>query len=229
MFNNDYYSKAKFDDEWYGWFTGKDIGDKFIFEDDILADDITVSKDGIISNKVIGSDSDEVAKASYELVSRDNDEVTLLGEIDDISLEKKDETEFNNTWFALTDGQFIAADKVNEGNGLTMYKTLVMCDDVETYIYFAVDTSNKVLVLGSWETKDEKSGAASRVEAGMIDASTIAPIYNVINTSTNNVEKVVGNKVAMSSRAIVVKEIEDEEVAVKTEDAFGYKQISVSK
>ena len=220
---------ATFDDEWYKWFVGLETGDKFIFEEEILADDIEVSEDGVISNKVIKSNNDEIAAANYELVSSVNDEVTLLGKIDEIALEGASQTKFNGTWFALTDGQFIAADKVNEGNGLTMYRTLVMCDDEETYVYFATDKRNNVLVLGSWEAKDDKSGAASRVEAGMKDASTIAPIYTVINTKSGAVEKVVGNKVPMSSKAIVVKEINEEKIAVKTEDAFGYKQIVLSK
>ena len=154
----------------------------------------------------------------------------LLGgshqEPNDSSLLHINDVKFDGTWFTLADGQLLAAELVNDAEGVKVYTAPVMVNNKETNLRFLVDENSKVTVLGTWDGISE-NGMAARgirpIEAG----SKVTPLYMSINTVTCETEMVKGDSVVVSNDIVAVDDMSVEySFAAQVEDAFGNVTIS---
>jgi len=247
--NSEYFKKATFDEVWYEWFKDFDNFDYYedfedyeydgIYaesdEDDIFIDEDAIVVDmGIDVNLNLGSgielhgvtltndfslaDLRKVAKANYKVVVNDGTTRKVIGDLGSI----EENASYTGTWFALSNGSLINAEKMNEGNGLTMYKANVLIDGKDSFIYFVSDKKNNVLVLGTWSGMDKKNKSAGRIMPEIKDGAVITPVYTTI-TSNGKVIKTVGEEVVARGKVIKPVELKDCSFIVEMTDAFGNK------
>ena len=197
-------------------------------EEDTVKIDLEISEridlNGVtLTNKLSAKELKTVAQANYKLVVDNGTTMNVLGSLGTI----EDETTYTGKWFALADGSLIAADKINEGNGLTMYQANVLMDGNETYIYFVADKNQNVLVLGTCGAMDKETKSASRIIPELKDGAKIAPIYTNINYTTGKVSKTIGKEITVSGKAIQSIEFNNNSFALQTIDAFGQASYSI--
>ena len=123
----------------------------------------------------------------------------------------------------LDNGSLIAAKKLNEGNGLTMYRAEVLLNNEETYVLFVKDKKDNVLVIGTWSGMDKNNKSAGRVMSGIEEGLSITPVYTVIDTNTGKMTKEYGQASVSNSRVIKATTLSDASLLVETTDAFGFK------
>lgn len=236
--NEEYFQKATFDEIWYKWFQY----DEYINSDEIeyiedeeyeeLGDD-AISIDFDLGSRIelhgvtLTNDFSldilrNVAEANYKLVVDNGTTMNVLGSLGTI----EEDVTYTGTWFALSDGSLISADKINEGNGLTMYQANVLLDGEESFIYFVADKKQNVMILGTCKGMDEKTKCASRIEANIKQGAKIAPIYTNIDYTTGKVTKTYGNEVTVSGKTIQSVKLDNNSFAVETIDAFGHQTYS---
>ena len=140
----------------------------------------------------------------------------LIGDLGGI----EENATFNGTWFALNNGGLIEAEKLNEGNGLTMYRTKVLVDEEENFIYFVIDKKQNVMILGVWSGIDEETKASGRMMTKVEDGAEVTPVYTVIDYTTGKVTKEYGQKTQAINDLIKVVEIDTNSFAVEMRDAY---------
>lgn len=221
--NDEYYKKATFDDKWLNWL--KDMENDGCVE-------IDEELDKVLESALEGSNIEELSdvkelkdavEVQYKLFKEDGKGNLVLGDV-----YCKDTLSFNNQWFALEDGQYIEANLINEGNGLCLYDTVALIDGKESYIKFAVDKYNSVMVLGYAEIKDE-IGSVGRFISDIPVGTKIIPIYNKIDVNTGNVSNSYGSECVINDKIIQSKDISDVSFGLKKVDAFGKVSYSNSK
>lgn len=225
--SEDYFAKVSFDDKWYSWFEGEqsDRGeqeDVDVEVDEDLSSKLVI-KDNKVQNTLTNKDLSNVAKGSYKVIIDNKDSMDVFGTIGTID----EDTVFNGKWFALSDGSLIEANKVNEGNGLTLYTSLVLMNDKETYILFVADKKNNVLVLGTNGAMDKNNKSASRFVAGIDKSAKIKPIYTTIDYVSGEVNQKYGNEVVANGKVIKSVDIDNLSVVLETKDAFGQSKYSM--
>ena len=214
--NNEYYKKAKFDDNWYKWFYKKDFAENEVEISEELADQVIVDDNDIVID-LDEETTKEAVEAKVAIVKEEGNEVTLLGAIDD--------AKFDGKWFTLADGQELAAELINEANGVKIYTAPAMVNNKETNIRFLVN-NNKVTVLGTWDGINE-NGMAAKGYRPIKVGSKVAPLYMTVNTVTNETEMVKGDSVVVKSNVVTVDNMaNDYSFVAQVEDAFGNVTIS---
>ena len=245
--NEAYFVDATFDEVWYDWFKGFDEyreyedSDEYFTDEDLeyIDEDAIIIDTGLDINLEFGSGIElhgvtltnnspfdllrNVAKASYKVVVNNGTSMNVVGDLGTIGAEAK----YNGKWFALSDGSLIAADKINEGNGIALYRANVLLDGVESFVYFLVDKKDNVLILASWSGMNEENKSAGRIMSKLEGDAKIAPIYTTVDYTNGKIIKSYGKEVVANGKFIKVVELNDCSFAVESVDAFGKESYSM--
>ena len=212
--NKTYFKNTTFDDNWYDWYTKKTK------ETTEVSDDLMEWIDSLENEKVskdsLDSKLDEFVSAEYQMVVQNGENVNVLGTIGDVDSDVK----FDGKWFALADGQLLAAEFITEGNSLSLYAAPAIVDGKNVTIRFVADKDKNVFVLGAWDGIDENGQAGKglrTIEAG----SKVTPLYTSINSSTGEVTTVSGNEMTVAGEVVVGANVDTNTVVAKLVDAFG--------
>ncbi len=216
--NKAYFKAASFDDNWYKWYYKKALTDVDVSDE--LADEVIVSDDNVILD-LDTETSEEASEAKVAVVVEDGRDVTVLGAIADAD----EKVSFDGKWFTLADGQALAAELINEDNGVAIYTAPAIVNDKTTNIRFMV-AGEKVTVLGTWDGINEFGMAAKGVKK-IEKGSTITPLYMSVDTVTSDVCMVEGNETVATDEIVTVDDITvDYSYVAQVEDAFGNVTIS---
>lgn len=214
--NTSYFKNAEFDDNWYSWFTKKT---NEVNETPVYSDDLAEWIDGLRNNEVDKNATDSLdnyVSAEYQVVVPNGDTVNVLGTVGNVDSDVK----MDGKWFALADGQYLAAEYITEGNGLTLYAAPAVVDGKEVTIRFVADADKDVFVLGAWDGIDENGQAGKglrEIKAG----SKVTPLYTSINTVTGEINRVAGNEMVVVDNVITSATVESNTVVARLTDAFG--------
>ena len=212
--NKSYFARASFDDNWYDWFTKKAQPTTQISGD--LAEWINLLPDRNIKSRVDEEALEELVTADYQVVVPNGETVNVLGSVGTVDRD----TNFDGKWFALEDGQYLAAELIMENNSLSLYSAPAIVDGEKAFIRFVADEDKNVFVLGVWDGI-AKSGQAGKGLRDIGYGTRITPLYTSINPNTGDVELVEGYETYASGNVIVPRNVENSAFIVKTVDAFG--------
>lgn len=214
--NTPYFKNATFDDNWYAWFTKTTSQTT---ESPVMSDDLAEWIDSLDNDEAKRNMSDVLDKyvsAEYQVVVENGDSVNVLGTVGNVDGDVK----MDGKWFALADGQYLAAEYITEGNGLTLYAAPAIVDGKNVSIRFVADADKNVFVLGAWDGIDEHGQAGKGIRA--IEAgSKVTPLYTSINATSGEVTTVAGNEMVVANDVIVSASVASNTVVARLVDAFG--------
>lgn len=207
---NDAYAQEGFLNNWYDLYELKNIiKDLFyyIFEDMSLT---------TLPNELKGELLIEGDKVYTNVYKKDDDKLINLGENSEVDYnEQKDtySTDFSGKWFMLSDGQLLSSHIISKEEDYIVYELPILIDEKASTIRVKVTLENNKAVsyktLGVWDAV-RGSSCASRGYLPLIVGSEITPIYDVIDTKTQEVSIEYGNKYTVGqSGNVVYDEVED--------------------
>ena len=213
--NKSYFAKAKFDDNWYNWYTKKtqQSSDQISPE---LTDDFDLLNNKVIRSKVSENVIENLVTADYQVVVSNGDSVNVLGTVGTADRDVK----FDGKWFTLSDGQYLAAEFITENNSLSLYAAPVMMEGKKVSIRFVADKNKNVFILGAWDGI-AKSGQAGKGLREIKSGSKITPLYTSLNPTTGEIETVEGTETSVYGDIITSKTVDNSAFVLKTVDAFG--------
>lgn len=213
--NKSYFAKAKFDDNWYNWYTKKtqQPSDQISPE---LTDDFDLLNNKVIRSKVSENVIENLVTADYQVVVSNGDSVNVLGTVGTAYRDVK----FDGKWFTLSDGQYLAAEFITENNSLSLYAAPVMMDGKKVSIRFVADKNKNVFILGAWDGI-AKSGQAGKGLREIKSGDRITPLYTSLNPTTGEVETVEGTETSVYGDIITSKTVDNSAFVLRTVDAFG--------
>lgn len=214
--NTPYFKNATFDDNWYAWFTKTTSQTT---ESPVISDDLAEwidSLDNDEAKKNMNDALEQYVSAEYQVVVENGNSVNVLGTVGNVDGDVK----MDGKWFALADGQYLAAEYITEGNGLTLYAAPAIVDGKNVSIRFVADADKNVFVLGAWDGIDEHGQAGKGIRA--IEAgSKVTPLYTSINATSGEVTTVAGNEMVVANDVIVSASVASNTVVARLVDAFG--------
>lgn len=210
-----YFANAKFDDNWYNWYTKKaqQSSDQISPK---LADDFDLLNNKVIRSNVSENVLENLVTADYQVVVSNGDSVNVLGTVGTADRDVK----FDGKWFTLSDGQYLAAEFITENNSLSLYAAPVMMDGKKVSIRFVADKNKNVFILGAWDGI-AKSGQAGKGLREIKSGSKITPLYTSLNPTTGEIETVEGTETSVYGDIITNKTVDNSAFVLRTVDAFG--------